>query len=32
MADKTTNASPAINAGTIQPGMAGPPGVGTDIG
>jgi hypothetical protein len=28
MADKTTNASPAINAGTIQPGMAGPPGTG----
>jgi hypothetical protein len=29
MADKTTNASPAINAGTIQPGMATEEGTGT---
>jgi hypothetical protein len=30
MAAKTTSASPAINAGTIQPGMA--TGEGTGIG
>jgi hypothetical protein len=29
MADKTTNASPAINAGTIQPGMATEEGTDT---